>query len=144
MSGSSDTLYRYGGAAAPFTEVVPVIVEHYPGLDEMFRRFASPPIRNAGTLGGNIANGSPIGDSMAALMVVGASLVLRCGDNRARNSAAGFLPRLYEERFAAGRISYPYQNTFARFRRRRQQSKMVEALRSGHFCRLYRVPPGRQ
>jgi len=45
----------------------------------MLRRFASPPIRNAGTLGGNIANGSPIGDSMAALMVVGASLILRNG-----------------------------------------------------------------
>jgi xanthine dehydrogenase small subunit len=75
----SDTCIDIGGAAT-FTEVVPVIVEHYPGLDEMFRRFASPPIRNAGTLGGNIANGSPIGDSMAALMVVDASLVLRCGD----------------------------------------------------------------
>jgi xanthine dehydrogenase small subunit len=45
----------------------------------MFRRFASPPIRNAGTLGGNIANGSPIGDSMPALMALGATLVLRQG-----------------------------------------------------------------
>ncbi len=68
------------GAAVTLTDAIPVIVEHYPGLDEMFRRFASPPIRNAGTLGGNIANGSPIGDSMAALMVVGATLVLRQDD----------------------------------------------------------------
>lgn len=68
------------GAAATLSDVVPVIVEHYPGFDELFRRFASPPIRNAGTLGGNIANGSPIGDSMAALMVVDTSLILRCGD----------------------------------------------------------------
>jgi len=68
------------GAAATLTDVMPVIVDHYPGLTELFRRFASPPIRNAGTLGGNIANGSPIGDSMPALMVVGASLILRCGD----------------------------------------------------------------
>lgn len=67
------------GAAVTLTEAIPAIVEHYPGLDEMFRRFASPPIRNTGTLGGNIANGSPIGDSMAALMVVEASLVLRHG-----------------------------------------------------------------
>ena len=64
------------GAAAPLTDVVPLIVEHYPGLDEMFRRFASPPIRNAGTLGGNIANGSPIGDSMAALLVLDTALTL--------------------------------------------------------------------
>lgn len=67
------------GAAVTLTDVMPVIVDHYPGLTELFRRFASPPIRNAGTLGGNIANGSPIGDTMAALMVVGASLVLQCG-----------------------------------------------------------------
>lgn len=68
------------GAAVTLTDAIPPIVEQYPGLDEMFRRFASPPIRNTGTLGGNIANGSPIGDSMAALMVVGASLVLRGAD----------------------------------------------------------------
>jgi xanthine dehydrogenase small subunit len=68
------------GAAVTLSDAMPVIVDHYPGLDELFRRFASPPIRNAGTLGGNIANGSPIGDTMPALMVVGASLVLQCGD----------------------------------------------------------------
>ena len=68
------------GAAATLTEAVPAIVESYPGFTELFRRFASPPIRNAGTLGGNIANGSPIGDSMCALMVVDASLVLRLGE----------------------------------------------------------------
>jgi xanthine dehydrogenase small subunit len=67
------------GGAVTLTDMMPVIVDHYPGLEELFRRFASPPIRNAGTLGGNVANGSPIGDSMAALMVVGASLVLQRG-----------------------------------------------------------------
>jgi xanthine dehydrogenase small subunit len=67
------------GAAVTLTEVMPVIIDQYPGLEELFRRFASPPIRNAGTLGGNIANGSPIGDTMPALMVIGASLLLRCG-----------------------------------------------------------------
>jgi xanthine dehydrogenase small subunit len=67
------------GAAVTLSNAMAVIVELYPDLDELFRRFASPPIRNAGTLGGNIANGSPIGDSMPALMVVGTSLVLRSG-----------------------------------------------------------------
>ena len=65
------------GAAATLTAAMPVILEHYPLLDELLRRFASPPIRNAATLGGNIANGSPIGDSMPALMAAGASLLLR-------------------------------------------------------------------
>ncbi len=68
------------GAGASLSDAAPLIVEHYPGLGELFRRFASPPIRNAGTLGGNIANGSPIGDSMAALMVIDTTLVLRCGE----------------------------------------------------------------
>ena len=69
------------GGAVPLSRALPAIVEEYPGLDEVFRRFASPPIRNAGTLGGNIANGSPIGDSMPALMVLGAALVLRKGED---------------------------------------------------------------
>ena len=68
------------GAAVSLTDAMDAIVEHYPGCEELFRRFASPPIRNAGTLGGNIANGSPIGDSMAALMVLDAALVLRLGE----------------------------------------------------------------
>ena len=44
-----------------------------PSFGELIRRIASPPIRNSGTLGGNIANGSPIGDSMPALIALGAS-----------------------------------------------------------------------
>ena len=69
------------GGAVPLSQALPAIVEEYPGLGEIFQRFASPSIRNAGTLGGNIANGSPIGDSMPALMVVGAVLVLRKGED---------------------------------------------------------------
>ena len=65
------------GAAATFSDAMPVILEHYPLLDELLRRFASPPIRNTATLGGNVANGSPIGDSMPALMAAGASIVIR-------------------------------------------------------------------
>ena len=65
------------GAAVTISDAMDVIVANYPDLGEMFLRFASPPIRNAGTLGGNIANGSPIGDSMPALMVAGTMLRLR-------------------------------------------------------------------
>ena len=65
------------GSAVSLSDAMAPIVEAYPGLGEMFQRFASPPIRNAGTLGGNIANGSPIGDSMPALIAAGATLRLR-------------------------------------------------------------------
>lgn len=67
------------GAAVTLTDTMPVLTKHYPELEELFVRFASPPIRNAGTLGGNIANGSPIGDSMPALIVIGTTIVLRKG-----------------------------------------------------------------
>src|SRR5438270_2941050 len=67
------------GAAASLTDAFAELVLHYPELDELCRRFASPPIRNAGTLGGNIANGSPIGDAMPMLMALGARLTLRRG-----------------------------------------------------------------
>lgn len=70
------------GAAVPLTDAMPAILEHWPDLEELLLRFASPPIRNAGTLGGNVANGSPIGDSMPALLALDASLVLtKIGDS---------------------------------------------------------------
>src|SRR5205814_6003200 len=67
------------GAAVSLTDAFAAIIDRYPALEELCRRFASPPIRNAGTLGGNIANGSPIGDSMPVLMALGTSLRLRRG-----------------------------------------------------------------
>ena len=67
------------GAAVTLTDAFDEIVRHYPELGEMFRRFASPPVRNAGTLVGNVANGSPIGDSMPALIALGTRLRLRRG-----------------------------------------------------------------
>lgn len=65
------------GAAVPLEDAYAALARHYPELTEMWERFASPPIRNAGTLGGNVANGSPIGDSMPALIALGAQVVLR-------------------------------------------------------------------
>jgi xanthine dehydrogenase small subunit len=68
------------GAAVTLTDAFALLNQEYPVLAEVWARFASVPIRNAGTLGGNIANGSPIGDSMPVLIALGASVVLRRGD----------------------------------------------------------------
>jgi len=65
------------GAAVSLEEAFAALGRHYPEADELWRRFGSRPIRNAGTLCGNIANGSPIGDSMPALIALGARLLLR-------------------------------------------------------------------
>jgi xanthine dehydrogenase small subunit len=69
------------GAGASLTEAYGALARFYPEVGEMWERFASPPIRNAGTMGGNVANGSPIGDSMPGLIALGARVVLR---NQAR------------------------------------------------------------
>ena len=70
------------GAAVALTDAFELIGAHYPSLAEVWSRFGSVPIRNSGTLGGNIANGSPIGDSMPVLLALGATLVLRRGNTR--------------------------------------------------------------
>ncbi|HAT31862.1 MAG TPA: xanthine dehydrogenase small subunit [Janthinobacterium sp.] len=65
------------GAGVSLNDAYGAIAELYPRqLTEMWKRFASLPIRNAGTLGGNVANGSPIGDSMPWLIALGAEVVL--------------------------------------------------------------------
>ena len=70
-----DTHIRIG-AGASLSDAYGTLVKYYPHVAEMHERFASLPIRNAGTLGGNIANGSPIGDSMPWLIAAGARVVL--------------------------------------------------------------------
>ena len=79
QSISTDDSWLEIGAAVTLSDAIPHLLEHYPVYEELFLRFASPPIRNAGTLGGNIANGSPIGDSMPALITLGTQLLLRKG-----------------------------------------------------------------
>ena len=68
------------GAAVSLAHIETLIADAYPDFAEVLRRFGSPPIRSTATLAGNIANGSPIGDSMPCLMALGATLVLRKGD----------------------------------------------------------------
>ncbi len=68
------------GAAATLEDAWAALVARWPSLREMWLRFAGPPVRHAGTMGGNVANGSPIGDSPPILMALDASLVLRRGD----------------------------------------------------------------
>lgn len=69
-------------AAATQTDLLPIVGDHYPDFAELLRRFGSPQIRNLGTLCGNVANGSPIGDSAPALIALGARVGLRRGARR--------------------------------------------------------------
>ncbi|MYM30793.1 xanthine dehydrogenase small subunit [Duganella sp. CY15W] len=66
------------GAGVSLNDAYGALCKLYPQeLGELWQRFASLPIRNAGTLGGNVANGSPIGDSMPWLIALGSEVVLQ-------------------------------------------------------------------
>jgi xanthine dehydrogenase small subunit len=78
------------GAAASLEEAWRAIVQRAPSLAEVWLRFASPPIRHAGTMGGNVANGSPIGDAPPILMALDADIVLRRGAQERRMPLTAF------------------------------------------------------
>jgi xanthine dehydrogenase small subunit len=100
------------GAAVSLSDAMQLIIEHYPTLEELFLRFASPPIRNAGTLGGNVANGSPIGDTM---------------------------PALHAERARARRVRRKDPDPVAGQRRTRGKLQDLETIRPGHIRGLWCV-----
>ncbi len=67
------------GAGASLEAAWGALAARWPSLHELWLRFAGRPTREAGTMGGNVANGSPIGDSAPVLMALGATLVLQKG-----------------------------------------------------------------
>ena len=99
------------GAGAAYTDILPLIEPHYPGFGALIRRLGSVQIRNAGTMGGNVANGSPIGDSMPALIAFGAEVVLES---------------------AEGSRSLPLEEFYLDYRK--------TALRPGEFVDALRLP----
>ncbi|MFV3075308.1 xanthine dehydrogenase small subunit [Niveispirillum fermenti] len=105
------------GAVATITDVAAALSPLHPDLDSLFRRYGSEQVRNSATMGGNIANASPIGDTMPVLIALGARLRLRRG----------------------GEVrEMPLEDFFLAYRR--------TALRSGEFVAGIRIPvpkPGR-
>jgi xanthine dehydrogenase small subunit len=100
------------GAGVTLEAAWAALAARHPALTEMWLRFASPPVRHAGTLVGNLANGSPIGDGAPVLMALDATLLLQRG-SRARRV-----------RLDAFYLDY-----------------MKNALEPGEFVRAVEVPP---
>ncbi|NTJ61727.1 xanthine dehydrogenase small subunit [Agrobacterium rhizogenes] len=67
------------GAGVTYSEAIAPLSRHIPALGPLITRIGGQQVRNMGTIGGNIANGSPIGDTPPALIALGASLTLRKG-----------------------------------------------------------------
>jgi xanthine dehydrogenase small subunit len=95
-----------------------------PDLGELMRRFGSAQVRACGTVGGNIANGSPIGDLAPALIALGGELELRRGE---------------------ARRTVPLESFFIAYRRQDRQPGefvrrvSVSKLKSGEVFRCYKV-----
>jgi xanthine dehydrogenase small subunit len=96
------------GAMTTIAEVEHALDPHFPSLGTMLRRYGSAQVRAAATLGGNIANGSPIGDGSPAMIALGATLHLRKGDTRRQMPLEDFF------------IAYGKQD--------RQQGEFIEAI----------------
>ncbi|PWL19730.1 xanthine dehydrogenase small subunit [Falsochrobactrum shanghaiense] len=70
------------GAGVTYTEAFSFLAKHIPALGQLIDRIGGEQVRNMGTIGGNIANGSPIGDTPPPLIALDARLTLRKGDER--------------------------------------------------------------
>ncbi len=79
----SESAIRFG-AAVRYQEALRVLAGLHPALGKLVGRIGAMQVRESGTLGGNIANGSPIGDMAPALIALGAEIVLRRGDRERR------------------------------------------------------------
>jgi len=90
------------GAAASLEDAWRALVARWPTLADVWLRFAGVPLRHTGTMGGNVANGSPIGDSAPVLMALDASLVLRRGEALRRLALAEFYTGYMTNRLAPG------------------------------------------
>jgi xanthine dehydrogenase small subunit len=90
------------GAAATLEAAWQALARHWPSLRDVWLRFASLPIRAAGTMGGNIANGSPIGDAAPVLMALDAAIVLRRGDRERSMPLSAFYVDYMKNRLEPG------------------------------------------
>jgi xanthine dehydrogenase small subunit len=77
----SDDAIEIGGAVT-YTESLPHLDRHFPSFGALVRRIGSRQIRNLGTIAGNLATASPIGDNIPCLIALGASvrLMSRAGE----------------------------------------------------------------
>ena len=88
LTWSDDELHL--GAALTLTEIERRLGGRLPVLDELFWQFASRPIRNGATVGGNLGTGSPIGDTPPVLLALGADVVLVSQDGERRVALSDF------------------------------------------------------
>jgi CO/xanthine dehydrogenase FAD-binding subunit len=127
------------GAQVSLTEVEELVADAYPDFAEVLRRFGSPPIRSTATLAGNIANGSPIGDSMPCLLALGATLHLRRGEKIRHVAMESFYTGQKQNVLKPGEFIEAIELPQARARPSLPRAQGQQALRAGHLGHLLRL-----
>src|SRR5581483_6060491 len=128
------------GAAVSLADVAPALGAIHPDVAEILRRFGSVQVRAAGTAGGNIANGSPIGDFAPMLIVLGASVELRRGEQIRRLPLEAFFVDYGKQDRRPGefvrRLLTPKLAPGAQFRAYKISKRMDEDISAllGAFC----------
>ncbi len=112
------------GAGTSLEAAWRALAKQWPELTDMWLRFAAPPIRNAGTMGGNVANGSPIGDCAPVLLALDAQIELRKGASTRRMDLAEFYVDYMKNRLEPGEFV---------------QSLHVPALPASRRLRAYKI-----
>jgi xanthine dehydrogenase small subunit len=90
------------GAGVTYSEFLPVVGKHLPEAEDYLLRIGGWQVRNAGRIGGNIANGSPIGETPPLLIALGARIVLRRGSQRREIALEDFFIAYGKQDRAAG------------------------------------------
>lgn len=78
------------GATATYTQLAPILAQYFPEFSAMLLRLGSQQIRNMGTVGGNIVNASPVGDTPPVLLALGATVELNGASGRRTLSLKDF------------------------------------------------------
>lgn len=79
------------GAAASYGRVLPVLAARHPGIVPLLRRIGATQVRAMGSVGGNLGTASPIGDTMPALIALGAEVEVAGPGGRRRVAVEDFV-----------------------------------------------------
>jgi xanthine dehydrogenase small subunit len=92
------------GGAVTYTDALPYLDRHFPSFGALVRRIGSRQIRNLGTLAGNLATASPIGDTLPCLIVLDATVRLASPAGERELSVESFITGYRKTALAAGEV----------------------------------------
>jgi len=92
------------GAAVPLSKAFAVLNSKFPGNTDFFERYGGLLVRESATLGGNLANGSPIGDSMPLLIALGGEVILESSNGARRIAVDSFYTGYRQSRLEKGEV----------------------------------------